>query len=64
MAKALSVDLRRCVVSAIESGLPCRAAPVQFGVSASGASRWRALERREGADAPRRQDGDRTSHRI
>jgi transposase len=64
MAKALSVDLRRCVVSAIESGLSCRAAGVRFGVSASSAMRWRARERREGAVAPRRQDGERTSHRI
>jgi transposase len=64
MARALSVDLRRRVVSAIESGLSCRAAAVRFGVSASSAIRWRALERREGDVAPRRQGGDRTSHRI
>jgi transposase len=64
MARALSVDLRRRVVSAIASGLPCRAAAERFGVSASSAIRWRALDRWEGDIAPRRQGGDRTSHRI
>jgi transposase len=33
-------------------------------VSASSAIRWRALDRREGDIAPRRQGGDRTSRRI
>ena len=64
MARALSVDLRRRVVSAIASGLSCRAAAERFGVSASSAIRWRALDRREGDIAPRRQGGDRTSRRI
>jgi transposase len=64
MARALSVDLRRRVVSAIASGLSCRAAAERFGVSASSAIRWRALDRREGDIAPRRQGGARTSHRI
>jgi transposase len=64
MARALSVDLRRRVVSAIASGLSCRAAAERFGVSTSSAIRWRALDRREGDIAPRRQGGDRTSRRI
>ena len=34
MALALSNDLRRRVVSAIEGGLSCRAAAERFGVSA------------------------------
>ena len=64
MARALSVDRRRRVVSAIASGLSCRAAAERFGVSASSAIRWRALDRREGDIAPRRQGGEGTSHRI
>jgi transposase len=64
MARSLSVDLRRRVVDAIESGLSCRAAAQRFGVSASSAIRWRALERREGDVRPKRQGGDRHSQRI
>ena len=64
MARSLSVDLRRRVVGAIEGGLSCRAAAERFGVSASSAIRWRALERREGDVRPKRQGGDRHSHRI
>jgi transposase len=64
MAVALSIDLRRRVVSAIEGGLSCRAAAERFGVSASSAIRWRAQQRRDGGVAPRRQGGDRHSHRI
>ncbi len=47
MAKALSFDLRRRVVDAIERGLSCRQAAQRFGVSASSAIRW--LDRREEA---------------
>jgi transposase len=64
MARSLSVDLRRRVVGAIEDGLSCRAAAERFGVSASSAIRWRAQERREGDLRPKRQGGDRHSHRI
>ena len=64
MAVALSIDLRGRVVSAIEGGLSCRAAAERFGVSASSAIRWRAQKRREGNITPRRQGGDRHSHRI
>ncbi len=64
MARSLSVDLRRRVVGAIEGGLSCRAAAERFGVSASSAIRWRAMERREGDLAPKRQGGDRHSQRI
>jgi transposase len=52
------------VVAAIAGGLSCRAAADRFGVSASSAIRWRSLERREGDVAPKRQGGDRLSHRI
>src|ERR1700719_4021519 len=64
MALALSNDLRRRVVSAIEGGLSCRAAAERFGVSASSAIRWRAQKRREGNLRPKRQGGDRHSQRI
>lgn len=39
MAKALSVDLRRRVVAAIDGGLSCRQAAERFGVSAASAIR-------------------------
>jgi transposase len=64
MARSLSVDLRRRVVKAIAGGSSCRAAAQRFGVSASSAIRWRAQERREGDVRPKRQGGDRHSHRI
>src|ERR1043166_7670283 len=64
MARALSVDLRRRVVWAIEEGASCRRAAGRFGVSASSAIRWAALARRAGDPAPRRQGGDRRSARI
>ena len=64
MARYLSVDLRRRVVEAIAGGLSCRAAAQRFGVSASSAIRWRGQERREGDVRPKRQGGDRHSHRI
>ena len=64
MARSLSVDLRWRVVEAIEGGLSCRAAAQRFGVSASSAIRWRAMERREGDVRPKRQGGDRHSQRI
>jgi transposase len=64
MARSLSVDLRRRVVGAIEGGLSCRAAAQRFGVSASSAIRWRVMEWRDGDVTPKRQGGDRHSHRI
>jgi hypothetical protein len=63
MARSLSLDLRRRVVAAIAGGLSCRAAADRFEVSASSAIRWRFLERR-GDVAPKRQGGDRLSHRA
>ena len=64
MARALSVDLRRRVVAAIEEGASCRQAAARFGVSASSAIRWAALALRAGDPSPRRQGGDRRSARI
>jgi transposase len=64
MAKALSIDLRKRVIAAIEEGASCRQAAARFGVSASSAIRWHALSRRLGDAAPKRQGGDRRSGRI
>jgi transposase len=64
MARALSMDLRTRVLAAIEAGLSCRQAAARFGVSVSSAIRWRARQRRHGNALPRKQGGDRRSHRI
>ena len=64
MVKALSLDLRRRVVNAIERGLSCRQAAERFGVSASSAIRWRERFKTQGDVAPKRQGGDRKSGRI
>jgi hypothetical protein len=58
------LDFRRCVVSAIESGLFYRAAAVQLSVSAASPIHWWALEGRQGDVALGRQGGDRTSHQM
>jgi len=41
-----------------------RAAAVRFGVSASSVIRWDQLRQTQGHARPKRQGGDRTSHRI
>jgi transposase len=64
MAQALSLDLRTRVLAAIAGGLSCRQAAQRFGVSASSAIRWRALERSRGDARPQAQGGDRRSGRI
>ena len=64
MSKALSLDLRTRVLAAIGGGLSCRQAAQRFGVSASSAIRWRALERRQGDARPKALGGDRRSART
>lgn len=64
MSRALSVDLRKRVVAAIEDGLSCRQAAVHFGVSAASAIRWRALSLRQGDVRPGPLGGDRRSGRV
>ena len=64
MSKALSVDLRSRVLAAIAGGMSCRQAALRFGVSASSAIRWRALQRRQGDARPKALGGDRRSGRI
>lgn len=64
MAKALSVDLRRRVVDAVEAGSSCRAAAARFGVGVSSAIRWVARSRRRGTLEPDKRGGNTRSHRI
>ena len=45
MARALSMDLRSRVPSAIREGMSCRQAAAHFGISASSAIRWCERER-------------------
>lgn len=64
MSKALSVDLRRRVVDAVDGGSSCRAAAARFGVSVSSAIRWVARARAGcGLEAGKR-GGNNRSHRI
>ncbi len=64
MAKALSVDLRRRVVDAVEAGASCRQAAARFGVGVSSAVRWVARFRRRGHVEPDKRGGNLRSHRI
>jgi transposase len=64
MVQPLSLDLRVRVVAAVASGMSRRQAAERFGVSAASAVRWCQLSRRQGDAKPRRQGGDRHSHRI
>jgi len=64
MGKALSADLRKRVVDAIERGASRRVAAAHYGVSTSSAIRWHAEFKETGRTAPFPQGGDRRSHRI
>ena len=64
MATALSNDLRRRVLAAVDGGLSCRRAAERFGVSASSAIRWNDRRRREGNFDSKALGGDRRSGRI
>lgn len=64
MPKALSVDLRSRVVSAIANGLSCRQAAIRFGLSPSTAIRWQALVRTQGDVKPKPQGGNQRSHIV
>ena len=64
MGAALSLDLRRRVIAAIEAETSCRQAASRFGVGVATAIRWQAQLRREGDIAAKPMGGDRTSHRI
>lgn len=64
MAKALSVDLRRRVVDAVEAGASCRQAAARFGVGVSSAVRWVARSRQRGHLEADKRGGNVRSHRI
>jgi transposase len=64
MSKALSVDLRKRVVRAVEDGASRREAAQRFGVSASSAVRWKQQDLRTGDVRPKALGGDRRSGRI
>jgi transposase len=65
MSLALSLDLRRRVVAAVdEDGLTHRQAAERFKVSAASVSRWRGLAREKGEPRPGPLGGDRRTHVI
>jgi transposase len=64
MAKALSVDLRTRVLSAVEQGATHREVAARFGVSAASVSRWRSLLSAQGDLRSGPLGGDRRSTRI
>ena len=64
MANALSLDLRRRVVAAVEGGSSRRQAAARFGVGLSSAIRWVAQVRATGDVAPKPRGGARRASRI
>lgn len=64
MANALSLDLRRRVVAAVEAGASRRQAAIRFGVGVSSAVRWVAQARETGDVAPKPRGGPRRPSRI
>jgi transposase len=64
MSKALSVDLRVRVLTAVGAGATHRVAADRFGVSPASVSRWRKREREQGDPRPKALGGDRRSDRI
>lgn len=59
MARPYSLDLRERVVSAVSSGLTCRAVSEQFGVAVSTVVKWSQRVRRTGSAAPGQMGGHR-----
>ena len=64
MTKSLSNDLRRRLVSAVETGMTRRSAAQRFGGAASTAIKWVDRWRRTGDVGPRPRGGDHRSQRI
>lgn len=64
MVKALSIDLRRRVVAAVDGGMSRNQAAFRFGVIIASAVRWCSLQRQQGDVTPRPQGGDHRSERI
>jgi transposase len=61
---ALSVDLRKRVVAAIEAGESCRQAAKRFGVGTASAIRWHERFRQEGRIAPKSSVENRNQQRL
>jgi transposase len=61
---ALSQDLRKRVVAAVDGGTSRRAAAERFGVSAASAVRWAKRADETGSAAAKPSGGDRRSDRI
>jgi transposase len=64
MAEALSTDLRKRVVEAVNNGMSRRQAAEHFKVGVSSAIRWVARALATGDVKPKRQGGDRRSAAI
>ena len=64
MTKPLSNDLRKRLVSAVETGMTRRSAAQRFGVAASTAIKWADQWRRTGDVRPKPRGGDHRSQRI
>lgn len=64
MANALSLDLRRRVVAAVEAGASRRQAALRFGVGVSSAIRWVSQAGATGDVAPKPRGGPRRPSRI
>ena len=64
MAQALSDDLRRRVVAAVDGGMSRRGAAQRFGIAPSTAIEWVRVWRRTGSYRPQPQGGDNRSQRI
>ena len=59
MARPYSLDLRERVVSAVRSGLSCRAAAKQFSIGISSAIRWTKRDAETGSPAAHAMGGKR-----
>ena len=64
MVKALSMDLRERLVSAVEGGMPRRSAAKLFSVAPSTAIKWVDQKRRTGSVRPQARGGDHRSHQL
>jgi transposase len=64
MPAALSVDLRKRVIAAMEAGASCRRAARRFGVAAASAICWYERFRHEGRIAPKPSGGDHNARAI
>src|SRR3546814_15260653 len=64
MTRALSMDIRSRLVSAVADGMTRRSAAKRFGVAASTAIKWVDQWARTGDLEPRPQGGDHRSHHF